>query len=64
MIRSGVVGEELSGQGVGLVIARTWFICEVEIESAEKQSPPGLSRVQPFNVLHVSQVLVVSPNDK
>ncbi len=51
-------------QCISLYISWTRPVGDLELETGEKQCPPGLTRIEPFSITEVLQVFVVGENEE
>ncbi len=51
-------------QCISLYISCTGPVGYLELETGEKQCPPGLTRIEPFSITEVLQVFVVGENEE
>ncbi len=51
-------------QCIRLYISWTGPVGDLELETGEKQCPPGLTRIEPFSITEVLQVFVVGENEE
>jgi len=51
-------------QCISLYISWIGAVGDLELETGEKQCPPGLTRIEPFSITEVLQVFVVGENEE